>query len=252
LFFWCFIRREYIADIMLQFHAPNEVNLNAMTADKVRARVAEIGIVPAVRADSAEDALFAVEAILRGGIHVVELTATTPGAPDVIRKVSESHPDLMIGGGSILDLDTACRFLASGAAFLTSPGLDLEVVEFAAREDVLNIPGALTPSEVMAANRAGADLIKLFPCAPVGGPGYVKAMRAPFPHVSFIAAGGVQPQTAMDYIRAGAVALGVGGYLVPAEAIRRRNAGWIRELCGRFLGFVREARAIGTAQAQTV
>ena len=182
----------------------------------------------------------------------MELTATTPGAPEVIRKLSHSHPDLMIGGGTILDHDTACRFLAAGAAFLTSPGLDLEIVEFAARENVLNIPGALTPSEIMAANKAGADFIKLFPCAQVGGPGYVKAMRAPFPHISFIAAGGVQSQTAMDYIRAGAVALGVGGYLVPAEAIQRRNAGWIHELCGRFLGFVREARAIGPAHVQTV
>lgn len=223
-----------------------------MAPQKVRARIAETGIVPAVRTTTADDALFAGEALFRGGIHLIELTATTPDVARVIRGLEQTCPGLIVGGGTILDRDTACRFLDAGAAFLTSPGLDMEIVEFAAQRSVLNIPGALTPTEIMAASKAGVELIKLFPCAQAGGPGYVKAMKTPFPHLSFIAAGGVQPQTAPDYVRAGALALGVGEYLVPVEAIRRRNADWIRELCGRLLGVVREARAIGRPEGQLV
>lgn len=215
-----------------------------MTLSSVRARIEEIGIIPAVRTASAEDALFAAKAVLRGGIGVLEMTTTIPGVFEVITELKRTHPDLIVGAGTVLDVSTARCALQVGASFLTSPGLDPELLEFAAAENVLVIPGALTPTEVTAAARAGGQLIKIFPCAQMGGPAYIRALKAPFGHLSLIASGGVNQQTAIDFIRAGAAALGIGEHLIPPEAVRRRNADWIRELSGRYLGAVREARAI--------
>ena len=134
-----------------------------MTRKEVTARVREIGILPAVRAASAEDAVFAAESVFHGGIGIVELTMTVPGAFEVIAKLARTTPHLMVGAGTVLDLDTARRCLDAGAAFLTSPSLDLRIVEFGAEQDALVIPGALTPTEVANAGRAGADLIRSFP-----------------------------------------------------------------------------------------
>ena len=144
----------------------------------------------------------------------------------------------------MLDLDTARRCLDAGASFLTSPTLDLEIVDFGATNNILVIPGALTPTEVATAANAGAPMVKIFPCSLVGGPSYIRALKAPFPHIDLIPAGGVNQQTASDFIRAGSVALGIGTHLVPSDAVVSRNADWIREVCGRFLGIVKEARAI--------
>lgn len=215
-----------------------------MNRDEVRARIEQIGIVPAVRVASAEDALFASRAVLRGGIGVVELTMTIPGAAEVIAELARTNPDLIVGAGTVLDLDTAQRCLHAGAAFLTSPAVDLEIAGFAASHNVLVIPGALTPTEVVAASKAGMELIKIFPCAQVGGPGYIKALKAPFPHLALMASGGVNQQNTSDFIRAGAAALGVGEHLIPPDAVSRRNEDWIRELSGRFLGLIKGARAI--------
>jgi 2-dehydro-3-deoxyphosphogluconate aldolase/(4S)-4-hydroxy-2-oxoglutarate aldolase len=213
-----------------------------MTKEQVRARIEEGGIIPAVRVASAEEALFAAKAILRGGICVVELTMTTPGALDVIAELARTNPELIVGAGTVLDLEMARACLEAGAAFVTSPALDLEIVEFGAGNDVLVIPGALTPTEVVAAMKAGTRIIKVFPCSLVGGAGYIRALKAPLPHVALIASGGVNQQTAGDYIRAGAAALGVGEDLIPHEAVRRRNADWIHELARRFIGMVQGAR----------
>jgi 2-dehydro-3-deoxyphosphogluconate aldolase / (4S)-4-hydroxy-2-oxoglutarate aldolase len=215
-----------------------------LTREEVRARIEEIGVIPAVRVSSAEAAVFAARSVFHGGIGVVELTMTIPGAFEVIAELARTCPNLMVGAGTVLDLDTAGRCLDAGVAFLTSPALDLEIVEFGANRDVLVIPGALTPTEVAAAGGAGAALIKIFPCAPLGGPGYIKALKAPFAHLELIASGGVNQQTASDFIRAGAVALGIGEHLIPAEAVRGKNEKWIRELCGRFLGVIKDARAL--------
>lgn len=215
-----------------------------MTSAGVRARIEEIGIIPAVRVASAEDAVFAAQSVFHSGIGVVELTMTIPGAFDVIAELARTCPELMVGAGTVLDPDTARCCLDAGAAFLTSPGLDPGIIELGAAQDVLVIPGALTPTEVGAASRAGADLIKIFPCAPLGGPGYIKALKAPFAHLSLIASGGVNQQTASDFIRAGAVALGIGENLIPRDAVRARKEKWIQELCTRFLGVVRDARAL--------
>jgi 2-dehydro-3-deoxyphosphogluconate aldolase/(4S)-4-hydroxy-2-oxoglutarate aldolase len=221
---------------------PHGINPDGINPADVRARIEAFGIMPAIRVASAEDALFAAQALLLGGIGIVELTMTVPGAVEVIAELARSTPALTIGAGTVLDLETARRCLDAGAAYLTGPALDLELVEFGAARNVLIIPGALTPTEVQSATRAGIDLIKIYPCAQVGGPGYIKALKAPFPHVALIASGGVNQTTAVEFIRAGAVALGIGEHLIPAEAVRRRNADWIRELSGRFLGIIREAR----------
>ncbi len=192
-----------------------------MTRQEVQARIIDIGIIPAVRVASAEDALFAAHAVLRGGIGVLEMTMTIPGAFEVITELSRTSPNLLVGAGTVLDLDTARRCLDAGAAFLTSPSLDLEIVEFGATRNVLVIPGALTPTEVAVAGKAGADLIKIFPCAQLGGPSYIRALKAPFKHVSLMASGGVNQQTAIDFIRAGAVVLGIGENLIPPDAESR-------------------------------
>jgi 2-dehydro-3-deoxyphosphogluconate aldolase/(4S)-4-hydroxy-2-oxoglutarate aldolase len=218
---------------------------SAMTSEDVRTRIEEIGIIPAVRVPSVEDALFAAQAVLRGGIGVVEMTMTIPGAFDAITELRRTSPGLMVGAGTVMDLDTARHCLDAGAAFLTSPSLDIEMLEFGAMQNALVIPGVLTPTEVVTASRAGAALIKIFPCAQLGGPSYIKALKAPFPRINLIASGGVNQQTARDFLRAGAAALGVGESLIPLDAVQRRKADWIRELCGRFLSVIKEVRAIG-------
>ncbi len=214
-----------------------------MTKDAVRARIAGIGIIPAIRVASAADAIFAAETVAESGIPIVELTMTIPGCLDAIRQLAKKHPDLLIGGGTVLDVETAQCCLDAGAHFLTSPGLAVDVVAFALKHDTVVFPGALTPTEIVMAWKAGADLVKVFPASLMGGAGYVRALRSPFPQIPIIAAGGVNQQTASDYIRAGAVALGIGRELIPAEAVVRRQSDWIRELAGRFLKIVSESRS---------
>lgn len=213
-----------------------------MTNQEVHARIEQIGIIPAIRMPSAEDALFAATTVFDGGIKVVEITTTVPGAVEVIAELKRTAPESVVGAGTILESETARACLEAGADFLTSPGLDPDIVQLGAERGVLVIPGALTPSEVTLARKAGALLIKVFPSSLVGGPAYIKALKAPFPNVAFIASGGVNQQNASDFIRAGAVALGIGEDLVPHEAVHRRNVTWIHELTRRFIGMVGEAR----------
>ena len=214
-----------------------------MNKQEVRARIEEIGIIPAIRVSSAEDALFAAEAVAAGGIPIVEVTITVPGALDVIHHLAVDRLDVIQGAGTVLDLAWARRCVDAGAQFLTSPGFDPKIVEFAAQENIVVFPGALTPTEVMAAAKAGADFVKIFPCAQVGGPSYIKALKSPFPDVPFIAAGGVNQQTVSDYIWAGATAVGIGRDLIHQDAIKRREREWIRELARRYVNMVSQARA---------
>ena len=213
-----------------------------MNKQFIRSRIEQIGIIPAVRLSSAEDALFAVEAVFGGGIPIAEITMTIPGAVGVIAELSRKYPDLIVGAGTVGDLGIAHRCLDAGAKFLTSPGLDLQLVEFAVKNDVVILPGALTPSEVMAAAKTGSDFVKVFPCALLGGPSYIRTLKFPFPDVPFIASGGVTQGNAADYIVAGAVGLGIGRDLISNEAVQRRQFDWIRELAGRFLKTIRTAR----------
>jgi 2-dehydro-3-deoxyphosphogluconate aldolase/(4S)-4-hydroxy-2-oxoglutarate aldolase len=214
-----------------------------MTHQEVRAKIREVGLIPAVRVSTQEDAWFAAEATSRGGIPIVELTMTVPKATELIAHLVEKHPHLVVGAGTVLDVKTARACLDAGAGFITSPGLDMEIVEFALKHDVVVMPGVMTPSEVMAAVKAGADFVKIFPCAQLGGVAYLRALRRPFPQVSFIAAGGVNQQSAGEYIYAGAAALGIGADLIPPRAIEAREQAWIIELARRFSHLVKNARA---------
>jgi len=213
-----------------------------MTRETVRSRIQEIGIIPAVRVNTAEDAMFAAETVAASGIPIVEMTMTVPGAVDVICRLVKENPGLVVGGGTVLDTETAKRCLDAGACFITSPGLALDVVEFALKHGTVVFPGALTPTEIILAWKAGADFVKIFPCSLMGGAGYVKALKSPFPQVPMIASGGVNQQTVCEFIRAGAVAVGIGRELIPVDAVKRRQADWIRELAGRYLNLIAEMR----------
>jgi len=216
-----------------------------MTKEIVRRHIIAMGIIPAIRTSSATDARFAAEIVADAGIPIVEITMTEPGALDVITELADGMPDLVVGAGTIFDMNTARRCVNAGARFLTSPGLDVHIVEFARKEEILAMPGAFTPTEVTAAWQAGADFIKVFPCAQLGGASYIHALRAPFPDVLFVAAGGVSLQTAAEFITAGAAAIGVGTELIPKKALRQRDKRWISQRARRFLHVIQEARAFG-------
>jgi 2-dehydro-3-deoxyphosphogluconate aldolase / (4S)-4-hydroxy-2-oxoglutarate aldolase len=214
-----------------------------MTKEENRNRIAEVGIIPVVRASSARQALLAVEAIRAGGISIVEVTMTVPGAIEVIGQLAKTAgSDVLIGAGTVLDAKTAQQCLDAGAEFLVSPGFDAQTVKFAREKGILVIPGALTPTEIIMAWNAGGDLIKIFPCGTVGGAKYIKALKGPLPQVPMIPTGGVNLDTAADFILAGAEALGVGGELVSASALKSGKTNEITEAARRFVAIVREAR----------
>jgi 2-dehydro-3-deoxyphosphogluconate aldolase / (4S)-4-hydroxy-2-oxoglutarate aldolase len=217
-----------------------------MTREETRRSIEEVGIIPAIRVSSPDDALFAAEAVCRHGIPIVEVTMTVPGAIGVIAELARKSGRLIVGAGSIARVETARNCVDAGAKFLTSTGLNLDVVRFAVGKEIVVFPGALTPSEVMAAWDAEPDFVKIFPCTAMGGPQYIKSLKGPFPYIPLIATGGVNQQTAAEYILAGAVALGIGGELIPPAAIQRRQEHRIGELARRFLGIVREARLPAT------
>lgn len=200
-------------------------------------------MVPAIRVASQEDAIFAAETVYRAGITLAEVTMTVPGGIEVISKLAHSLPDMVVGAGTVLNVEMARKCLDAGAKFLTSPGLVMKVVEFALKHDVVVFPGALTPSEVIAAWEAGADFVKIFPCSSAGGAHYIKALREPLPQVPLIASGGVNQHTAPAFILAGATAVGVGSELIPSEALHARHKNQIFELARRFLTMVKDARA---------
>lgn len=215
-----------------------------MDKQKVRERIIEIGIVPVVRASSPAEACLAADAVRQGGIPIVEITMTVPGAIEVIRElVKNCGSDVLVGAGTVLNEDAARRCLDAGAQFLVSPGLNLGTVAFAAREGKLIMAGALTPTEVMAAWDAGADFIKVFPCGQVGGAKYIKALKGPFPQIPFIPTGGVNLNTAAEFLEAGCVALGIGGELVQADALKANKPEIIAENARKFLAIVRQTRA---------
>jgi 2-dehydro-3-deoxyphosphogluconate aldolase/(4S)-4-hydroxy-2-oxoglutarate aldolase len=210
--------------------------------EEVLAKIHEVGIVPGIRTSSAEDGRFAADAIAEGGIPIVEITMTVPKAIDVISDMVRNSPHVIVGAGTVLDLETARRCLDAGVGFITSPGFNLKIVDFAVKENLLVIAGAMTPTEVIAAWQAGSQLVKVFPCGPIGGPAYIKALRGPYPQVPMIAAGGVNQETASDFILAGAAALGIGGRLIPKAAVEHRRPEQISELAKRFLRIVKTAR----------
>ena len=213
-----------------------------MNKDEVRLQIERIGVIPSVRVSSAEDAMFAAEAVSRGGIPIVELALTLPDPDRVIAHLVRNAPSVVVGAGSVSDIATAQRCLRAGAHFLTSDGFDVEVVTFAIRESVVVIPGTLTPTDVIAAWKLGPDFVKIVPCGHIGGDAYIRDLKRMFPVVRMIAAGGVNQSNASNYIRAGAMALGIGTELIPREAIRLRQPDRIAELARRFTSVVSNAR----------
>jgi len=212
-------------------------------SDIVR-QIKEIGIVPVVRAQSPDEAMQAVEAIKEGGVPILEITMTVPGAVRVIDQVvSRYGSDAIVGAGTVLDAETARICILAGAQFVVSPALNIETIECCRRYGIAVLPGALTPTEVVTAWSAGADMVKVFPAGSVGGASYIKNLKAPFPQIDLIPTGGVSLKTAADFIKAGASALGVGTDLVDTKALREGNAKLITERARQFADIVKEARA---------
>ena len=214
-----------------------------MKKKEVRSRIEQVGIVPVVRASSSEEARFAAEAVAKGGIPIVEITMTVPGALQVIEDLVESMPDLLVGAGTVLNKKMARQCAEAGAQFLVTPGFNKHAVAVAKKLDLLIMAGALTPTEVMEAWDEGADFVKIFPCGNVGGASYIKALKGPLPQVPLVPTGGVNLETAASYIRAGAAALGIGGELILKNAVQERKAELISDLAAVYLGLVRDARS---------
>ena len=214
-----------------------------MTRDQAAAKIREVGIIPIVRAASAKHALQAAEAVCAGGIPIVEITMTVPGAVELITQLARTvRNEILIGAGTVLDAQTAQRCIDAGAEFIVSPGFDVDTMHHVKRLGKLMAAGALTPTEVVNTWQAGSDFVKIFPCGAVGGAKYIKALKAPLPHIPMIPTGGVNLETAADLIRAGADALGVGAELVSAAALQSGNTKEITVAAGRFVAIVRETR----------
>ena len=207
-------------------------------------RILDEGIIPVIRADSAELALRAITAIQKGGVFVIEITMTVPGAVKVIEELRNRLGDnVTVGAGTVRDKKTAQACISAGAQFIVCPILELAVIECCVQLDVTVIPGTLTPTEVFEAWTAGADLVKIFPAGAVGGANYIKALRTPLPEVPLVPTGGVSLKTAADFIRAGAAALGIGTDLVDISALKRGQDQIISDRTRQFVQVVREARA---------
>jgi len=214
-----------------------------MTKQEVAQKLISIGIIPVVRAASAAQGMQAAEAVCAGGIPIVEMMMTVPGAVDLIAQLCKNMgSDVIIGAGTVTDVKTAQRCLDAGAEFLVSPGFDLETTKLANRAGKLIMAGALTPTEVITAWKAGSDLVKIFPCGTVGGAKYIKALKAPLPHIPMVPTGGVNLATASEFILAGAAALGIGGELVSSSALESGETAQIIESARRFVSIVHETR----------
>jgi 2-dehydro-3-deoxyphosphogluconate aldolase / (4S)-4-hydroxy-2-oxoglutarate aldolase len=215
-----------------------------MTIEEVIQKIGEVGIIPVVRAAAATEANNAVEAIFAGGIPAVEITMTVPNAVSVIREVAQQHKGkVLVGAGTVTSGEQAEQCIKAGAEFLVSPGLVASVLSLARASEILAIPGALTPTELMHAHEQGATLVKIFPCGNLGGPKYIKSLRAPFPQAQLIPTGGVNAANAAEFISAGAFALGVGADLIDAKALREGNLEKITLGAKELVAAVASARA---------
>jgi 2-dehydro-3-deoxyphosphogluconate aldolase/(4S)-4-hydroxy-2-oxoglutarate aldolase len=215
-----------------------------MDKEQVLQTIRDVGIIPVVRAQSADEAMMAIDAIREGGVSLLEITMTVPGAVGVIEKVSQRYgAEALVGAGTVLDGETAHACIQAGAQFVVSPSLNLATIEVCRRNGVAVLPGALTPTEVVQAWSAGADFVKVFPAGAVGGASYIKALKAPLPQIELVPTGGVSLKTAADFIKAGASALGVGADLVDLTALREGQQQIITERAREFVRIVREARS---------
>ena len=215
-----------------------------MPRNTILSSIIEIGIVPVVRTETAEGAIRAIEAIYRGGIRVAEITMTVPGALRALEKVADQFGDrIILGAGTVLDPETARSCMLAGAQFFVTPSLNLKTIAMAKRYSKVIMPGALTPTEVLTAWEAGGDAIKIFPCSAVGGAKYIKALRAPFPQIEMVPTGGVNLETAADFLKAGSCAVGVGGELIDSATIREGRFEVFEERARLFMDVVAKARS---------
>lgn len=206
-----------------------------MTKPEVLQRMARTGIVPVLRATSADEALAIAHAIAAGGVDVLEVTMTVPGALDVIRTLRRDAPGTLVGAGTVLDAETAQRCMDVGAEFIVGPSTDLRTIEICCRHSVAVLPGALTPTEIVTAWQAGADVVKVFPISAMGGAKYLKSLKAPLSQVQLLPTGGVSVATAAEFLEAGAFALGVGADLADAKAIAEGKPERITETARAYL-----------------
>jgi len=214
-----------------------------MDKKQIVEQLESLGLVPVVRASSSDEAMQVIEAIKAGGVNVLEITMTVPGAVRVIEKVADKYgSDVLVGAGTVLDPETARACLLAGAQFIVSPALNLDTIAMCHRYSAPVMPGVLTPTEVITAWSAGADFVKVFPCGAVGGASYIKNLKGPFPQIKMIPTGGVSLKTAQDFIKAGASALGVGTDLVDVKAIRAGDSQVVTDRAKQFIELVREAR----------
>lgn len=221
-----------------------------MNRNSILSSVIDIGVVPVVRTSSAESAIKAIEAIHRGGIRAAEITMTVPGAVRALEKLADQFGDkIVLGAGTVLDPETARTCMLAGAQFFVTPNLRPSTIEMVKRYSKVIMPGALTPTEVLTAWEAGADAVKVFPCGAVGGPKYIKALRAPFPQIEMIPTGGVNLETAGEFLKAGACAVAVGAELVDAKTIQEGNYEVFEGRARQFLAAIAKARAEGKSAA---
>jgi 2-dehydro-3-deoxyphosphogluconate aldolase/(4S)-4-hydroxy-2-oxoglutarate aldolase len=210
-----------------------------MHKSEVMAKIREVGLVPVLRADSEEEALEIAYALEAGGVTVLEVTMTVPGAVDAIRRLANEAGDrILVGAGTVLDPETARACMLAGAQFIVSPALNVKTIEICRRYNIAVFPGGLTPTEIVTAWEAGADAVKVFPCSAVGGAKYLKAIKAPLPQIELIPTGGVSLATAAEFLEAGAIALGVGGDLVDNKAVRAGKPEVITENARKYLEIV--------------
>ena len=215
-----------------------------MTKSEVLKQIRSIGVIPVVRASSAEEAFQIIEAIKAGGVTILEITMTVPGAIDVIEKLVKRFGDqTVVGAGTVLDPEIARACISAGAKFIVSPALNLETIKCCGDQDIAVMPGALTPTEVVSAWNAGADMVKVFPCGAVGGASYIKSLKAPLPQIELVPTGGVNLKTAASFIQAGAAAIGVGADLVDVKAIREGHPEKITEAARLYVEAVQSARS---------
>jgi 2-dehydro-3-deoxyphosphogluconate aldolase/(4S)-4-hydroxy-2-oxoglutarate aldolase len=224
-----------------------------MAKNKILSSIIDIGVVPVVRTSSAESAIKAIEAIYKGGVRSAEITMTVPGAIKALEKLADQFGDsIVLGAGTVLDPETARACMLAGAQFFVTPSLNVATIEIARRYSKPIMPGALTPTEVVTAWQAGADAVKIFPASAVGGAKYIKALKAPLPHIEMIPTGGVNLETTADFLKAGACAVAVGGELIDAQTIKDGRYEVFEQRARQYLEIVQRTRAeMGQAAART-
>jgi 2-dehydro-3-deoxyphosphogluconate aldolase/(4S)-4-hydroxy-2-oxoglutarate aldolase len=206
-------------------------------------RMISEGLIPVIRVTSAQEAMDVADALKEGGVSLIEITMSVQGAIDVIKELTRKYNDeIIMGAGTVLDPETGRAALLAGAQFIVSPTLNLDLISLAHRYSAVVIPGAMTPTEILTAWNAGADMVKVFPAAQLGGPEYLKALKGPLPQILLVPTGGVNLQNAGAFIMAGATALGVGGEMVDKKALKEKKFNVITENTRAFLKAVQEAR----------